>query len=65
MDINEGKILIDGKWQNSSSGKTLPVIDPSDGKKIGFIARGSQEDIKLAVKSAQKALDGEWGKIIP
>ncbi len=65
MKLNEGKVLIDGKWQDSSSGEILPSIDPSDGSQFGFIARGTSEDIKRAIQSAQKALDGKWGKIIP
>ena len=61
----EGKILIEGKWQTPDSGETLPVIDPSDGCEFGRIARGSAVDIDLAVKSAQNAMQGEWGKMIP
>ena len=61
----EGKILIDGKWLIPHSGETLAVIDPSDGCEFGRIARGSAVDIDLAVKSAQNAMDGEWGKTIP
>ena len=61
----EGKILIEGKWQTPDSGETLPVVDPSDGCELGRIARGSAVDIDLAVKSAQNAMQGEWGKTIP
>ena len=61
----EGKILIEGKWQTPDSGETLPVIDPSDGCEFGRIARGSAVDIDLAVRSAQNAMQGEWGKTIP
>ena len=65
MHKSEGKILIEGKWQTPDSGETLPVIDPSDGCEFGRIARGSAVDIDLAVKSAQNAMQGEWGKTIP
>ena len=61
----EGKNLIDGKWQIPDSGDTLTAIDPSDGCEFGRIARGSAVDIDLAVKSAQNAMDDEWGKTIP
>ena len=56
MKINEGKILINGEWIDSFSGETLPVIDPSDGSKIGVLARGSKEDIELAVKDHKSQL---------
>ena len=61
----EGKVLIDGRWQNPASGDFLQVIDPSDGKEFSKIARGNATDVDLAVKSAQSALDGEWGRMIP
>ncbi|SUZ74740.1 uncharacterized protein METZ01_LOCUS27594 [marine metagenome] len=65
MQNFEGKILINGAWQTPDSGETLPVIDPSDGSEYGRIARGSAVDIERAVLSAQNAMDGEWGKLIP
>ena len=65
MQNFEGKILINGAWQTPDSGETLPVIDPSDGSEYGRIARGSEVDIERAVLSAQNAMDGEWGKLIP
>ena len=61
----EGKVLIDGRWQNPASGDFLQVIDPSDGKEFSKIARGNATDVDLAVNSAQSALDGEWGRMIP
>ena len=65
MKIIEGKVLIDGNWQDPESGETLPVMDPSDGSEFGRIASGSAADIDRAVQAAQNAMDGEWGKTIP
>ncbi len=65
MKIIEGKVLIDGTWQEPESGETLPVMDPSDGSEFGRIASGSAADIDRAVQAAQNAMDGEWGKTIP
>ena len=65
MKIIEGKVLIDGTWQEPESGETLPAFDPSDGCEFGRIASGSAADIDLAVQAAQNAMDGEWGKTIP
>ena len=65
MKVFEGKVLIDGSWQNPESGETLPVMDPSDGSEFGRIANGSATDIDRAVQAAQNAMDGEWGKTIP
>ncbi len=48
----------------ATDGQTLPVIDPSDGREYGRIARGSPADIDLAVCAAQTAMgaqfDGPW-----
>jgi aldehyde dehydrogenase (NAD+) len=65
LNIFEGKVFIDGNWQDPESGETLPVMDPSDGSEFGRIACGSAVDIDRAVQAAQNAMDGEWGKSIP
>lgn len=65
MKIFEGKVLIDGNWQDPESGETLPVMDPSDGSEYGRIARGSDADINSAVQAAQYSMDNEWGDTVP
>ena len=62
MKIFEGKVLIDGNWQDPESGETLPVMDPSDGSEFARMAKGSAVDIERAIQAAQNAIDGEWGK---
>lgn len=54
--------LIGGTWVPAISGKTQPLVNPSDGSTICNIARGGQADIDAAVTAAQSALDGEWGR---
>ncbi len=46
----------------SSSGRTIPVIDPSDGQAFDEIQRGNAEDIDTAVHAARQCLDGIWSK---
>ena len=55
--------LIGGGWQPASSGKTLPLINPSDGSTICQIARGDVADMDAAVGAAQTALHGDWGRM--
>ncbi len=55
--------FIGGRWQPSATGKTLPVINPSNGEEIARIARSGAEDVNAAVAAAQAALDGEWGAL--
>ena len=47
----------------SSSGRTIPVIDPSDGQVFEEIQRSTAQDIDQAVHAARQCLDGLWRKV--
>ena len=47
----------------SASGRTLPVIDPSDGQAFDEIQRGNAYDIDQAVSAARQCLDTVWSKL--
>ncbi len=47
----------------SSSGRTLPVIDPSDGQPFDELQRGTAEDIDLAVQAARRCHERVWSKL--
>jgi aldehyde dehydrogenase (NAD+) len=49
--------------QASTSGRTIPVIDPSDGQPYDEIQRGSSEDIDVAVRAARSCFDSVWSKL--
>ena len=58
------KMLINGKWVDSASGKTFPTYDPSTGEVLAQIAEGDREDINRAVKAAREAFDhGPWRRL--
>jgi len=57
----EAQILIDGGWREAAGGKTVSVVNPSDGELLAEIARGGAEDVDAAVQAAHRALAGEWG----
>lgn len=57
------KILIGGEWRDCDSGETIDVINPSNGEFLCKVARGLEKDIDDAVKAAQDAYDGEWGRM--
>jgi phenylacetaldehyde dehydrogenase len=60
------KILINGKWVESASGKTFPTYNPATGEVLSEIAEGDREDIDRAVKAARAALEnGPWPKMTP
>jgi aldehyde dehydrogenase (NAD+) len=57
--------FIANAWHESSSGESLPIIDPSNGAAVGEIARGTAADVDAAVSAARQAIgdtfDGPWG----
>jgi aldehyde dehydrogenase (NAD+) len=55
------KMLIDGKWRDSQSGKTFETINPATEVVITRVAEGDAADIDQAVKAARKAFEsGPW-----
>src|SRR6202453_4828312 len=58
------KMLINGKWVNSISGKTFPTYNPAAGEVLAQVSEGDREDIELAVRTARKAFDhGPWRRM--
>ena len=47
----------------SSSGRTLPVIDPSYGEPFDELQRSNAQDIDTAVRAARQCLDTVWSKL--
>jgi aldehyde dehydrogenase (NAD+) len=47
----------------SSSGRTIPVIDPSDGQVFDEIQRSNAQDIDAAVHAARQCFDAVWCKV--
>ena len=59
--MNVHQNFIGGAWAPAHA--TLPVINPSDGQVMGEIARGGAAEIDRAVQAAERAMDGEWGRL--
>jgi aldehyde dehydrogenase (NAD+) len=49
--------------QPSAGGRTIPVIDPSDGQPFDELQRGTAEDIDSAVQAARQCYDGVWSRL--
>ena len=47
----------------SSSGRTIPVIDPSDGQPFDDIQRSDARDIDDAVRAARQCFEGPWSAL--
>jgi phenylacetaldehyde dehydrogenase len=60
------RILINGKWVESASGKTFPSYNPATGEVLAQVAEGDREDINRAVSAARTAFEsGPWSKMTP
>ena len=58
------KLLIDGKWVESKSGKSFEVYNPASDEMIGQVAEGDTADVELAVLAARRAFEtGPWSKM--
>ena len=56
------RLLIDGQWQNSATGKAFDTINPATGQVIARVAEGDAIDIDRAVNAARRAFEGEWSR---
>src|SRR5438445_6709355 len=62
--VKDQPLFINGKWQDSVSGKTFPTINPATGETICQVAEGDKADVDLAVKAARKAFEeGAWSRM--
>jgi phenylacetaldehyde dehydrogenase len=60
------KMLINGRWVDSASGKTFPTYNPATGEVLAQIAEGDREDINRAVQAARNAFEnGPWPRLTP
>jgi aldehyde dehydrogenase (NAD+) len=57
-------MLIDGKWVEAASGKTLTTYDPATEEPLAEVPAGEKEDIDRAVKAARRAFEtGPWRRM--
>jgi aldehyde dehydrogenase (NAD+) len=62
--VRQTRLLIDGDWRDSISGKTFGTFNPATEEKIAEVAEGTAEDVDRAVKAARRALQsGPWAKM--
>ncbi len=60
------KMLLNGQWVESASGKTFPVYNPATGEEMAQVAEGDKEDIDRAVKIARNTFENSgWRWMTP
>ncbi|MBL8328834.1 MAG: aldehyde dehydrogenase family protein [Rubrivivax sp.] len=63
LPFDTSLLFIGGRWQAAADGRTLPLVNPSNGAPLARIARGGPADVDAAVQAAQAALQGPWGRL--
>jgi len=64
VTVEPGRLLIDGGWAESRSGKTFATVNPADEAVIAQISEAGPEDVDVAVAAARKAFEsGPWSKM--
>ena len=62
--VRQTKMLIDGEWMDSLSGKKFATVYPATEEIIVEVAEGGPEDIDQAVDAARRAFDdGPWPRM--
>ncbi len=62
--VSDQKMLIDGKWVQSASGKTFETLYPATGDTICRVAEGDTADVDRAVQAARRAFESRaWGSM--
>lgn len=59
VPVSATKLLINGQWVESVSGKRFPTINPATGEAICDVAEADAADVNLAVKAARAAFDAK------
>ena len=60
------RMLIDGKWVEAASGKTLTTYDPATEEPLAEVPAGDKEDVDRAVRAARRAFEsGPWRRMTP
>jgi aldehyde dehydrogenase (NAD+) len=64
VKVGPTKLLVNGKWIDSASGKTFPTIDPATGEIITYVAESDAADVDKAVAAARHAFEkSAWAKM--
>lgn len=57
------RMLIGGQLVDAVNGRRLETTSPFTGRVWAEVAHGDADDVDLAVRAAQAALDGPWGRL--
>jgi acyl-CoA reductase-like NAD-dependent aldehyde dehydrogenase len=64
VELHHPRMLIDGAWVDSMSGRLLSVENPAKRRPIAEVPRGDTADVNGAVEAAARAFTA-WSKVAP
>ena len=63
--LKEYKMYINGECVDAENKKTFESLNPENNEPWAIVPEASAKDVDKAVRSAQKAFEGEWPKLFP
>lgn len=64
--VKPGRLFINNKWEDPSSGESYPIYNPATEGEITRIASANEKDVDRVVAAARKAFDeGPWPAMSP
>ncbi|NHB75272.1 aldehyde dehydrogenase [Rhodobacter calidifons] len=64
-ELKRCQMLIDGDWVGASDGGVFPSVSPVTGRVWAEVPEATGRDVDRAVRAAERALSGEWGRMTP
>lgn len=61
QNLKPGKFFIDGRQEDTASGKTIPVMNPATGEQLTSVPDAGADDVDRAVHAARRTFEtGAW-----
>jgi aldehyde dehydrogenase (NAD+) len=57
QNFMNGKLFINGKYEDSVSGRVIPVINPATGDQLATVPDAGREDVDRAVRAARRSFE--------
>lgn len=64
-EIRHCQMLIDGDWVGASDGAVFPSVSPVTGGVWAMVPEATATDVDRAVRAADRAFNGDWGRMTP
>lgn len=66
VQVKSFPLFVNGKWVDSVGGETFDVFHPATGERVARVAKGTKQDIELAVEAASEAFESPaWREMSP